>query len=724
MSVKLSLDQTITRAKFHLKKGEYEEAKNLYKFFLEAFPKNIRIQQKLNDLNKVNYNIIKSHQLQRQIDHLIHLYNQGQFITLINDAENLLEKFPKTFIVWNILGVSLNRINRSNDAIIAFEKALSIKPDYVDAYYNLGKTFQEQNKIDAAIEVYKTTLSLDPNYLKAYSMMGNALENKGDLNQALTVYKKALSLDPNNSNTYSNMGNALQAQGKLAESLIAYKNAIAINPKNIDAYINMGNTLQAQNKFDQALEAYNASMSIMPNCASTFFNKGICLHKIGKLKEAVESYKKAISLESDNSEFYLNLGNTLQDLGMLKKAIDAYNTALSIKPNYPEAYNNIGKTLQSLDQSNQAIEVFNKAIFMEPSYVDSYSNKGVVLLEQGKLNEALEIFNKGISLSPNHPETHYNMSFGLLRTNKIKEGLEEYEWRKKLKKFLSIERNFPRPYWDGKKNLKGKKILLWSEQGIGETIRWSSCLPLLSSQADKCILECQQKLVPLLKRSFPNIEVKPENRESDLKRNDFDFHLPMGSLYKCFLNDIINNTKPNSYLIPDPNRIIYWRKRLASLGSGPYIGITWQSSLLSIKRNKNFSYISEWGPILEIPDITFINLQTKNFDNDLVKARKEFGVEIYNFKDLDQYDNIDDVSALYAALDMVISHSHSPYLIASAVGTPTKLATIKQSNVNNFLFSPSSAKVDIFLKNTCETWENVFSLIAKDLQELKQKTNC
>ena len=72
-------------------------------------------------------------------------------------------------------------------------------------------------------------------------------------------------------------------------------------------------------------------------------------------------------------------------------------------------------------------------------------------------------------------------------------------------------------------SLIGKKILLWCEQGIGDAINWSSCLPLLSSQADFCVFECQKKMVPLLKRSFPNIEIKPENRDLDIERNDFDF---------------------------------------------------------------------------------------------------------------------------------------------------------------------------------------------------------
>ena len=71
--------------------------------------------------------------------------------------------------------------------------------------------------------------------------------------------------------------------------------------------------------------------------------------------------------------------------------------------------------------------------------------------------------------------------------------------------------------------LKAKRILLWSEQGIGDTINWASCLPLVASLAKHTILECPEKIVVLLARSFPNIEVRPEDRSMDSKRDDFIF---------------------------------------------------------------------------------------------------------------------------------------------------------------------------------------------------------
>ena len=76
--------------------------------------------------------------------------------------------------------------------------------------------------------------------------------------------------------------------------------------------------------------------------------------------------------------------------------------------------------------------------------------------------------------------------------------------------------------------------MIWCEQGIGDTLNWSSCLPLVASKSQALHLECQEKLVPLLQRSFPNIEIKAEDRSRDIERDDFDYHLPMGSLYKHF----------------------------------------------------------------------------------------------------------------------------------------------------------------------------------------------
>jgi hypothetical protein len=267
--------------------------------------------------------------------------------------------------------------------------------------------------------------------------------------------------------------------------------------------------------------------------------------------------------------------------------------------------------------------------------------------------------------------------------------------------------------WDGTASLLDKKLLVWGEQGPQDMTIWSSCLSYLSARAETCILECPEKLVSLFSRSFPDIDVRGEKIDSDTQREDFDFHLPMGSLFKHFIPEISNDIKPEAFLIPDPVRVKFWRERLNSLGAGPFVGISWKSPLMKTSRLQNYTKISDWSPVLSLNNVTFINLQSTDFIDDLAEIENEFGVIVHNFNDLDHYDGLDDVAALTAALDIVISVSTAVSAIAAGVGTPTKLVAWRQSPWNNILLAPRGPFVDVFERNTWEPWDEVFQSIKK-----------
>ena len=197
----------------------------------------------------------------------------------------------------------------------------------------------------------------------------------------------------------------------------------------------------------------------------------------------------------------------------------------------------------------------------------------------------------------------------------------------------------------------------------------------------------------------------------------------MGSLYKHFIDDILDNKRSKAYLIPDPERVKFWKERLGSIGKGPYIGVSWKSSVVSAYRLAHYPSVLEWSSVFNVPDVTFINLQYTDFADDIAKVRDEFGVTIHNFNDLDQYANIDDVAALCAALDMVVSTKVTPPMISAGVGTPTKIANWRQSNFNNILNNPNITSFEMFNKDTYETWDNVFQLIANDILKYTNRTH-
>ena len=683
---KLSVEETLLNARLHTKKEKTAEAQRLYQTDLEAVPRNRSAQQDLSLLNKPS--IVQSPP-QEAVNQLTNLYNQGQLPAVIKQAQALTKQYPSDAFIWNIWGAAAAQIDKLDQAVFAFQKVISLKPDYVEAYNNLGNALTTQGKLDEAIEAYKAVLLLQPNYADAYNNMGNTLTN----------------------------------QGKLEEAVEAYKTALSLNPDYVAAYNNMGAALRDQGKLDEAIEACNKVIALQPDYADAYNNIGVTLKKQGKLDEAIQAYKTALSLQPNYADAYNNMGNVLTTQGKLDEAIQAYKTVLFLQPNYADAYNNMGNALTDQGKLDEAIQAYKTALSLQPNYADAYTNLGAALNDQGKLDEAIEAYNNALALEPDHVEAHYNLSFIFLNCGRLREGLDEYEWRWKTVMSISKQRHFSQPLWDGKKSLKGKRILLWCEQGVGDTINWSSCLSHVASEAEYCIMECQDKLVPLLARSFPNVEVKPENSGLDLQRHDFDFHLPMGSLYRHFISKISQKPKANAFLVPDPTRVNFWRERLVSLGHGPYVGISWKSSNMSPARLPNYAPISEWSPILTLPGITFINLQYQDFVDDLTQVKNELGVTVHNFDDLDHYDNLLDVAALSAALDIVVSTKNTVPLITAGVGTLTKLANWRQSDWNNILFNPVGPSLDIFERNTWEPWGNTFRLIAADIVKLKNKTS-
>ena len=692
---------------------------------------------------------------QELLDRLLGQYKNGQISEAQKLAVEITQAFPKHQFAWKILGVllgavgrkfeaveanqtavtlspqdaeahsnlglTLTELGRLDDAEASYSQAILLRPDYAEAHNNLGSLFQELGRLNEAEASYSQATALKPNYVEAHYNLGITLQELGRLDDAEASYNRAIALKPDLAEAYSNLGLTLQELGRLDDAEASYKKAIALKSDYAEAYSNLGNTLKELGRLDEAEVSHKRAIALKPDYAAAHSNLGLTLQKLGRLDEAEVNYEIAIALKSNYAEVYNNLGSLLQEQGSLDEAEARYKKAVALQPDYAEAHSNLGNTLREMGKLGEAEASQKQAIALKPDYAEAHNNLGNTLQELGRLDEAEASYKQAIVLKPDYAEAYYNLSFTLLNSGRLKEGLDEHEWRWKVTKGILRNRHFRHPLWDGHESLHGKRLLLWSEQGIGDTINWASCLPLVASLAGHTILECQEKIVPLLARSFPNIEIKPEDRSMDLKRDDFDFHLPMGSLYRHFIPHIGENSNIDAYLIPNQARVKFWRDRLGSLGKGPYIGVAWKSSKVTPFRLKHYPPISEWTSVLTVPDVTFINLQYSDFADELSDIEKDIGVTVHNFDDLDQYNDVDDVVALCAALDMVVSTKVTPLIFSSGVGTPTKVANWRQSTWNSVLTNPVCSSVEMFHRDTDEPWANVFKSIAEDLLQVKNK---
>ena len=638
-------------------------------------------------MNKKDDQDLSSDPSPEKLSTLFEHYKNGRFSDAESLAATISQEFPQHPFSWKVLGLLFKQLGRVNESVAAMQRSVNLAPQDAEAQNNLGVMLQELGRFEEAETSFTEAVSLSPDYALAHYNLGNTLKEMSRLEEAMASYTRAIAIEPNYTEAHNNMGHTLQELGKFEESEASLRRAILLKPGYAEAYYNLGNTLKG----------------------------------LGRSDESEASYNQAILFKPDYAEAFDNLGNTLRELGRLDEAEASHRKAIALQPDLAEAYSNLGITLTEMGRSEEAEANQRQAIALTPDSSQAHCNLGITLQEAGRLDEAEASFNKAVALNSDCNEAHLNLSFLLLKSGRLEEGLDKYERRWNVAEHKSKDRHFPRPVWDGKKSLQGKRILLWSEQGIGDTLNWVSCLPLVASLASHTILECQIKILPLLARSFPNIEIRPEDRSMDSKRDDFDFHLPMGSLYRHFISHIGQNSNVEPYLTPNPARVEFWRDRLGSLGHGPYIGISWKSSLVSPYRLRQYPSISEWSSVLTAPNVTFINLQYSDFTDDLIDIRENLGVTVHHFEDLDQYNDVDEVAALCAALDMVVSAKATPMIFSSGVGTPTKVFYWRQSIWNSILFNPVCSSVEMFYRDTLEPWDNVFNSITESISKLKHQ---
>ena len=400
---KLTINQVLKQAVDAHKAGQSQEAHRLYAAILKAQPKHPDANHNTGLLavgvGKIEL-ALPFFKTALEANPSIAQFWYSHIVALIKlerlaDAKVLLDQAKNK----GIRGVDFDQLEqRLNGAI----KALAIKPDYADAYYNMGIELQKQSKLEEAIEAYNKALSIKPDYADAYYNMGMALQEQGKLEEAIEAQNKALAIKPDYAEAYNNMGNAFKNQDKPNEAIEAYSKALVVKPDDANAHNNIGTVLQQQNKLKEAIEAYSKALAIKPDYAGAYNNMGMALQDQGELEEAIGAYNKAIAIKPDYAGAYNNMGNAFKDQGNLEEAIGAYNKAIAIKPDYADAYYNMGMALQDQGELEEAIGAYNKAIAIKPDYAGAYNNMGNAFKDQGNLEEAIGAYNKAIAIKPDH----------------------------------------------------------------------------------------------------------------------------------------------------------------------------------------------------------------------------------------------------------------------------------------------------------------------------------
>ena len=129
------------------------------------------------------------------------------------------------------LANAMNACGDVDGAIAAYREAIRLKPQYPQAFYNLGIALADKGLYDDAIEAYRDALRLKADYPAALSNLGVLLNDRGRSDEAIACYRRAIELDPAYADAHTNLGTALKDQGLIEAALASYDRAIELSPR-------------------------------------------------------------------------------------------------------------------------------------------------------------------------------------------------------------------------------------------------------------------------------------------------------------------------------------------------------------------------------------------------------------------------------------------------------------------------------------------------------------
>ncbi|MFN7855251.1 MAG: tetratricopeptide repeat protein, partial [Acidovorax sp.] len=299
-------------------------------------------------------------------------------------------------------GVVLTKLKRPGDAVLSHNQAIILKPDYAVAFYHRGIALRELKLLDDALLSYDRAITLKPDYADALNNRGNVLKEMKRLEDALSSYDKAITLKPDYADAFYNRGNVLKEMKRLEDALSSYDKAITLKPDYADAFNNRGNVLKEMKRLEDALSSYHEAIALKPDYIDAFYNRGIILHELLRQEDALSSYDKAIALKPDYADAFNNRGIVLKEMKRLEDALSDYDKAIALKHDHAYAFNNRGNALKELYRFEDALSSYDRAIALKSDYVDAFYNRGLALQELKRLDEALLSYNDAITLKPDY----------------------------------------------------------------------------------------------------------------------------------------------------------------------------------------------------------------------------------------------------------------------------------------------------------------------------------
>ena len=437
-----------------------------------------------------------------------------------------------------------------------------------------------------------------------------------------------------------------------------------------------GLSLSAAGRHLEAITRFEMALAEKPDDSRALFALGNTARALGMAEAAEQFFRQVLALEPARLEAAVNLANLLRARGQFGAAISLLEPALARAPDSPELHLTLGSALRESGDAKGAVEAYRAALAIRPDFVPALVSLADMLCDAGARGEARALYDRAVALEPKNAQARLNRAILHFLSGDLKAGWRDYAARLEIPGKIAPTA-LTLPLWRGE-NLKGKRLLVRAEQGVGDQILFASLFADLIARAAQergsVILECEPRLVPLLARSFPGAAVRPAvmtGRDADygwLKAaGGANLAAAMGSLPRIFRPRIESFPTQHTFLLPDADEIARWK---AAFGPGA-IGICWRSGKAGGHRAAQYAPLAAWGEFLRGLPGAIVSVQYDARPDEIAALEQISGRPILVPPGIDQKQELDRAAALLSALEVVATAPTAVAWLAAGSGTRT-----------------------------------------------------
>jgi tetratricopeptide (TPR) repeat protein len=393
-------------------------------------------------------------------------------------------------------GLQHMQAGRPLEAQLCCQQALAADPHHTDSLHLMGLLSLQARQFDHAIAWIARANQQDIKADYLFSL-GTALDQEGLHQEAFRAFDRAVQIKPGDAELWASRGSALTKLAQPADALLSHQRVLEIDPRNADAAFRCGLLLLALHRPAEALSYFNLCDELHPDHAAVLEQRAIALHGLKRFDEAV----------SDNIR------------------------AHALNPAIADVCNNIGASLQYLRRDEEALSWFDKALALRPSFIMALINKASSLAQMRRIDEAIAAYRQVKTIDPDNTEAESYLSLIYRLIGDFGAGWTGHQARWNAHMRPESYPDFHRPLWLGEGDIKGKTVLVFADEGIGDTIQLARYLPMLAARGARVILVVEEALRPLLAPLTGVAQCLPKPAPS---LPPFDLHCPICTLPMAF----------------------------------------------------------------------------------------------------------------------------------------------------------------------------------------------